>query len=133
MDKTAKVWDVDTGQVLFTFSGHGGIVYSVAFSPDGKRLATTSADATVKVWDVSSVKELSRDPLTLFGHTAAVYRAAFSPDGKRLATASQDGTSRVYALAVQDLVAIAKSRATRKLTTDECEKFLHTAQCPPVQ
>jgi len=133
MDKTAKVWDVDTGQVLFTFSGHGGIVYSVAFSPDGTRLATASADATVKVWDVSSVKELSRDPLTLFGHTGAIYRAVFSPDGKRLATAGQDGTSRVYALAIEDLVAIAKSRATRKLTTDECEKFLHTAQCPPLR
>jgi WD40 repeat protein len=133
MDKTAKVWDVDTGQTLFTLTGHGGIIYSVAFSPDGKRLATASADGIVKVWDVSSAKELSKDPLTLSGHMGAVYRAVFSPDGRRLATASHDGTSRVYALAVEDLVGIAKSRATRGLTTDECEKFLHMAKCPPLQ
>jgi WD40 repeat protein len=131
MDKTVKVWNVVTGEILFTLSGHRGMIYSVAFSPDGKRMATASADGTVKVWDVSNVKELSGNPLTLSGHAGAIYRVVFSPDGRRLATACQDGTSRVYALPIEDLVAIAKSRVTRALTADECEKFLHAAQCPP--
>jgi WD40 repeat protein len=131
MDKTVKVWDIVTGQILFTFSGHRGIIYSVAFSPDGKRLATASADATVKVWDVASIKETSRDPLTLSGHSGAIYKVVFSPDGRRLATACDDGTSRVYALPIEDLVVIAKARVTRTLTTEECAKFLHVSQCPP--
>jgi WD40 repeat protein/cytoskeletal protein RodZ len=130
MDKTVKVWDVVSGQILFTFSGQRGIIHSVAFSPDGKRLATASADRTVKVWDVSSVKEPGREPLTLSGHSGAIYKVVFSPDGRRLATACEDGTSRVYALPIEDLVAIAKSRVTRTLTTEECAKFLHTEQCP---
>jgi WD40 repeat protein len=82
------------------------------------------------VWNVSSGIEQRDEPLTLYGHTAAVYDVVFSPDGQRLATASKDGTSRVYALPIDDLVTIAKSRLTRGLTTDECQKFLHVAQCP---
>ena len=56
----------------------------MAFSPDGKRLASASGDQTVKVWDATSGQEM----LTLKGHTDAVMSVAFSPDGKRLASAS---------------------------------------------
>ena len=59
---------------------------SVAFSPDGKRLASASEDQTVKVWDATSGQET----LTLKGHTDWVLSVAFSPDGKRLASASED-------------------------------------------
>ena len=131
MDKKVKVWNVTTGQMLSTISGHKGIVFSVAFSPDDKHLATASADATVKLWDVSNLEEVSMNPITLSGHAGAIYKVVFSPDGQRLATASQDGTSRVYALAIEDLVAIAKSRVTRTLTEVECKKFLHSEKCPP--
>jgi WD40 repeat protein len=60
-----------------------------------------------------------------------VFRVAWSPDGTRLATASRDRTARVWALNLNDLLTIAKSRVTRTLTTDECQKYLHVEQCPP--
>ena len=64
----------------------------MAFSPDGKRLASASYDETVKVWDAATGQET----LTLKGHTSAVTSVAFSPDGKRLASASGDGTVKVW-------------------------------------
>jgi len=75
-----------------TLAGHTGIVWGVAFSPDGNRLATVSEDNTAKVWDLISGREL----LALSGHTGGIEGVAFSPDGKRLATASQDKTAKVW-------------------------------------
>ena len=75
-----KVWDAQTGQELLTLKGHSGRVKSVAFSPDGKRLASASWDETVKVWDAQTGQEL----LSLKERWRN--SVAFSPDGKRLAS-----------------------------------------------
>src|SRR5262245_644776 len=75
-------------QVLATLRGHALALASVAYSPDGKYIATGSYDRTTKVWDAASGKEL----VTLTGHEAAVEAVAFSPDGKSLATGSYDAT-----------------------------------------
>ena len=64
---------------------------SVAFSPDGQRLASASYQM-VEVWDVLTGQEIR----TLKGHTGAVSSVAFSPDGHRLASASADGTVKVW-------------------------------------
>jgi WD40 repeat protein/tRNA A-37 threonylcarbamoyl transferase component Bud32 len=87
-----KVWDAQTGQETLTLKGHTEQVTGVAFSPDGKRLASASQDGTVKVWDAQT----ARQPLTLKGHRNDVNSVDFSPDGKRLASASQDGTVKVW-------------------------------------
>jgi WD40 repeat protein len=69
------------------------------------------------VWEAETGQEL----ITLTGHTGGVTGVAFSPDGTRLATASFDGTMRVYALRLEDLIALAKTRVPRELTTEECQ------------
>ena len=53
-DNTAKVWDARTGREVHTLSAHHADVLRVAFSPDGRLLATLSLDGTSKVWDVRS-------------------------------------------------------------------------------
>jgi len=75
-----------------TLRGHVGEVDSVAFSPDGQRIATCSWDRTVKVWDAASGKEL----LTLKGHKSNINSVAFSPDGRRIVTGSNDPTAKVW-------------------------------------
>ncbi|MDQ3257246.1 MAG: WD40 repeat domain-containing protein, partial [Acidobacteriota bacterium] len=91
-DKTVKLWDVASGQELATLHGHAGVVQSVAFSPDGRRLATGSADRTVKLWDVVTRQEL----LTLKGYADTVRLIKFSADNKTLATVSSDYLVRVW-------------------------------------
>ncbi len=55
-DATVRLWEVATGRLLQTFMGHVGIIYHLAFSPDGKFLASTGNDQTVKVWTLENVK-----------------------------------------------------------------------------
>jgi len=85
-------WQRQTHLELKTLRGHLDQICGVAFSPDGRRLATASYDRTAKVWDTATGEEL----LTLTGHLAAVTSVAFSPDGRRLLTASTDATVKVW-------------------------------------
>ena len=90
--RTARLWDPATGEHLRTLTGHTGEVYGVAFSPDGRLLATASDDKTARLWDPATGEHLR----TLTGHTDPVRGVAFSPDGRLLATASEDKTARLW-------------------------------------
>jgi WD40 repeat protein len=86
-DSDAKVWNAATGQDLATLQGHTDRLTSVAFSPDGKRVATASKDQTIKIWEADTGQEV----FTLKGQNCV----AFSPDGN-LAAVSDANTVKIW-------------------------------------
>jgi WD40 repeat protein len=93
-DKTVRLWDAATGQLLRTYAGpqgHTGQVLSVAFSAKGDQLATGSADNTAKVWDVPV-----NFPNKAFAAAGGLNRVAVAADGKTFAVAGADGTIKVF-------------------------------------
>jgi len=91
-DKTARIWDAETGRQVALLEGHAGEVSSATFSPDGKRVVTASWDKTTRIWDA----ETGRQVVLLEGHADRVSSATFSPDGKHVVTASWDKTARIW-------------------------------------
>ena len=79
-DDVIRLWETSTGKLLGACTGHKQGVRSVAFSPDGKTLATASDDSTLKLWNVGTQQEL----LTLRQLGATLTGLMFSPDGRQL-------------------------------------------------
>ena len=75
-----------------TLDGHTDPVYAIAWSPDGKTLATAGFDNTVRLWDAATRKEIKK----FEGHTKLVLAVAIAPDGKHILSGSQDNTAKIW-------------------------------------
>ena len=89
-DKTARIWDAETGKTITVLSSDMDWVVGAGFSPDGRHVVTASRDGTARIWDAATGSTIT----ILSGHTGSVLSAAFSPDGRRVVTASFDNTAR---------------------------------------
>ncbi|WP_224368338.1 pentapeptide repeat-containing protein [Hyalangium versicolor] len=90
-----RLWDLETGSMLRTLSGHDELVRSVSFSPDGTMLASGSGDGTVRLWDMATGTERR----VLQGPGASVMSVSFSPDGATLASGAWGGKVRLWDVA----------------------------------
>ncbi|GAA0647577.1 hypothetical protein GCM10010174_83660 [Kutzneria viridogrisea] len=93
-DKSVRIWDTRTGELLNTLEEHQDWVTSVAVSTDGDRAATASYDRTARVWDVRTGEQLHE----LVGHEDQLTAVALTRDGTKAVTASWDRTARVWDL-----------------------------------
>jgi WD40 repeat protein len=87
-----RLWDAVSGKELRHWQGHVGHVTALAFSSDGKTLASGGYDHRIRLWSVATGKELRPTP----GHRGAVNGVAFSPNGKVIASAGLDATIRLW-------------------------------------
>src|SRR6202011_3669363 len=92
-DQTVRGWGVTSGRELLSPPvRHPDIVWGVAFSHDGQRVASASSDGSVKIWLAATGQELA----TFRGHSGVVSAVAFSPGGPCLASAGRDHTVKVW-------------------------------------
>jgi WD40 repeat protein len=101
-DNMVRVWDSDTGRLRHALAGHRNSIYSFAFSPDGKRIASASYDQTGRLWDAATGQLVA----VLAGHTGRVTSVTFHPAGTHLVTASDDATLRLWDARTGELVAV---------------------------
>lgn len=106
-NKTFRLWDVYSGEILELMRSHEDVTMAVTISPDSRYVASGSNDLTVKIWDIESRKPIK----TLQGATQDIYDVKFSPDGKLIAVASKDQNVRIYDLEEEKMIHLLKGHS----------------------
>jgi len=94
-----QIWNASTGEKILRYGGNTGAVAMLAWSPDGKNIASahntvlTPANSTVQIWNAANRMELLRYQ----GHTGLINAVAWAPDGKYISSASDDDTVQIWA------------------------------------
>jgi WD40 repeat protein len=92
LDDQILIWDLRTATQRFRMTGHKDRIIALAFSPDGRLLASASWDGTAGLWDLGSGQRVA----TLRAHLLGVNSVAFTPDGQRLACGTGDGLIKLW-------------------------------------
>ena len=112
-DKSVKVWDVNSGKEIKSFSGQQGhqqMVLSVAISPDGSMIASGGTDNTLKIWDYPSAQSVWKEKAG-----DGIFSCSSTPDGKYLAAGFKDGTVKFWKdIPVKDLKELPKNAVIMK-------------------
>jgi WD40 repeat protein len=126
-----KIWPLESGesgksQEPRLMANLGEYCTGIAYSPDSLAIVASCADGTVRLWDRPG--ESRRGAISV--HTEPINDVAISADGRFLATASSDKTFHVSPIDVGGLIAFSRTRMSRRLTPDECARFLGASTCP---
>jgi len=100
LDGTARIWDAQTGDALFTLEGHDGRVNIALYSPDGAQVATAGEDGTLHIWD-SQTGEIIR---TIEANSGSIESFAWSPNNKRIISGQKDGSIRIWKVETGELL-----------------------------
>ena len=117
--------DADTVAPLVSLK-HRARVRQVWFSSDSTRIVTSSDDGAARVWNAHTGELI----FTSLDEPSDLEFASFSSDGSKIALFYSDGRILVHAIALDDVLEIAKGRVTRSLTDAECRTYLHLRTCP---
>jgi WD40 repeat protein len=127
-DDTLKVWEVESGRELRTLAGHFDAVSGVAMSGDGRLAVSASSDNTLKVWEVENGHEL----ISLAAHNLPVSTVAWSADGRMLLSGGKSRIIQIYAIDIDLMLSLARSRVARNFTPEKRRKYPHRGDVPPI-
>lgn len=113
-DNTMFLWDPERSQPLTRMTGHQGVIFHIAFSPDGSMIASCGADKSVKLWNAVDGKFIT----TFRGHVGSVYHVSWSLDSRMLVSGSRDSTLKLWSATTKKLVEDLSGHADEIFSTD---------------